>query len=43
MRLIYKFYIEHTEGLDRLMRVSNNLYNQALYEVRQKLIVEGTW
>ena len=43
MKLIYKFYIEHTERLDTLMRASNNLYNQALYEVRQKLINEGIW
>ena len=35
MRLVYKFYIRHTEELDRLFRVSNNLYNQALYLFRQ--------
>lgn len=31
MRLTYKFYIRHTEEIDKLLRISNNLYNQALY------------
>lgn len=43
MRLVYKFYIRHTEELDRLFRVSNNLYNQALYLFRQQLDADGTW
>ena len=37
MRLVYKFYIRHTDELDRLFRISNNLYNQALYIFRQRL------
>lgn len=43
MRLVYKFYIRHTEELDGLFRVSNNLYNQALYLFRQQLNADGTW
>ena len=43
MRLVYKFYIRHTEELDRLFRISNNLYNQALYLFRQQLDTDGTW
>ena len=43
MRLVYKFYIRHTEELDRLFRISNNLYNQALYLFRQQLDADGTW
>ena len=43
MRLIYKFYIQHTEQLDNLFRISNSLYNQALYHFRQRLDADGTW
>ena len=43
MKLVYKFYIRHTEELDRLFRISNNLYNQALYLFRQRLDADGTW
>ena len=43
MRLVYKFYIRHTEELDRLFRISNNLYNQALYLFRQRLDADGVW
>lgn len=43
MRLVYKFYIRHTEELDRLFRISNNLYNQALYLFRKQLDTYGTW
>ena len=43
MRLVYKFYIPHTEQLDNLFKVSNNLYNQALYQFRQRLDADGTW
>ena len=43
MRLVYKFYIQHTEQLDNLFRISNNLYNQALYHFRQRLDADGTW
>lgn len=43
MRLVYKFYIRHTDELDKLFCISNNLYNQALYLFRQKLNTDGTW
>lgn len=43
MKLVYKFYIRHTEELDRLFRISNNLYNQALYLFRHQLDADGTW
>ena len=43
MRLVYKYYIRHTEALDRLFKVSNNLYNQALYMFRKQLDADGTW
>ena len=43
MRLVYKFYIRHTDELDRLFRISNNLYNQALYLFRQRLDADGVW
>ena len=43
LRLVYKFYIRHTEELDRLFQISNNLYNQALYLFRQHLDTDGTW
>ena len=43
MRLVYKFYIRHTEELDKLFRTSNNLYNQALYLFRQRLDADGVW
>lgn len=43
MTLTYSFFIPHTEELDRLCKVSNNLYNQALYLFRQTLKNEGRW
>ena len=43
MRLVYKFYIRHTDELDRLFRISNNLYNQTLYLFRQRLDADGVW
>jgi len=43
MRLVYKFFIDHTEQLDNLFKISNNLYNQALYQFRQRLDADGTW
>lgn len=43
MRLVYKFYIRHTEELDKLFLAANNLYNQALYLFRQRLNADGTW
>ena len=43
MRLVYKLYIRHTEELDSLFRISNNLYNQALYLFRQRLDADSVW
>lgn len=43
MNLIYKFYINPTEELVRQCKVSNNLYNQALYLFRQALKNENRW
>ena len=43
MRLVYKFYTDHTEQMDNLFKVSNNLYNQALYQFRRQLDADGTW
>lgn len=43
MNLIYSFYIPQTEQLVNLCKVSNNLYNQALYLFRQALKNEDRW
>lgn len=43
MNLIYCFYIPQTEQLVNLCKVSNNLYNQALYLFRQSLKNENKW
>lgn len=43
MNLIYNFYIPQTEGLVKLCKVSNNLYNQALYIFRQTLKNDNKW
>lgn len=43
MNLIYSFYIPQTEQLENLCKVSNNLYNQALYLFRQALKNENKW
>ena len=43
MNLIYSFYIPQTERLVNLCKVSNNLYNQALYLFRQTLKNENKW
>lgn len=43
MRLVYKFYTNHTVQMDNLFKVSNNLYNQALYQFRRQLDADGTW
>lgn len=43
MNLIYSFYIPQTEHLVNLCKVSNNLYNQALYLFRQTLKNENKW
>ena len=43
MNLIYSFYIPQTEQLVNLCKISNNLYNQALYLFRQTLKNEDKW
>ena len=43
MRLVYKFYIRHTDELDKMFRAATNLYNQALYRFRQRLAAAGVW
>ena len=43
MQLVYSFYIKHNEDIDKLCKVSTNLYNQALYIVRTTLDKEGKW
>ena len=43
MNLIYSFYIPQTEQLVNLCKVSNNLYNQALYLFRQVIKNENKW
>lgn len=43
MNLIYSFYIPRTEEPVKLCKVSNNLYNQALYLFRQTLKNEDKW
>ena len=41
MNLAYRFDIPHNEKLYYLCKVSNNLYNQAMYEFRQTLDKEN--
>lgn len=43
MKLVYKFYIPHTDRLDQWFHSSNDLYNQALYLFRQRLKADGIW
>lgn len=43
MRLVYKFNIGKNEELSRLCKISNNLYNQALYIFRETLSKEDKW
>lgn len=40
MRLVYKFNIEQNENISSLCKISNNLYNQALYIFRETLSKE---
>lgn len=37
MQLVYKFDINHSDRLCAICRVTNNLYNQALYIIRNEL------
>lgn len=43
MRLVYKFNIGQNENISSLCKISNNLYNQALYIFRETLSKEGKW
>lgn len=43
MNLVYSFCIPQTEHLVNLCKISNNLYNQALYLFRQTLKNENKW
>lgn len=43
MRLVYKFNIGQNEEISKLCKISNNLYNQALYIFREMLSKEGKW
>lgn len=43
MRLVYKFNIGENENIPSLCKISNNLYNQALYIFRETLSKEGKW
>lgn len=43
MRLVYKFNIGQNEEISKLCKISNNLYNQALYIFRGMLSKEGKW
>ena len=40
MRLVYKFNIGQNENISSLCKISNNLYNQALYIFRETLSKE---
>lgn len=43
MQLVYKFDINHSDRLCAICRVTNNLYNQALYIVRNELKDNDRW
>lgn len=43
MRLVYRFNIGQNEEILKLCKVSNNLYNQALYIFRETLKNESKW
>lgn len=43
MRLVYRFNIRHSDELYRLCVISKNLYNQALYTVKNELRVNNKW
>lgn len=43
MRLVYKFNIGQNENISSLCKISNNLYNQALYIFRETLSKEDKW
>lgn len=41
MRLVYRFNTGQNENISSLCKISNNLYNQALYIFRETLSKEG--
>ena len=43
MRLVYRFNIGQNENISSLCKISNNLYNQALYIFRETLSKEDRW
>lgn len=43
MRLVYRFDIQYNDKLNELCTVSKNLYNQALYIVKQNLKETNKW
>jgi hypothetical protein len=43
MKLVYKFNIGQNEDISSLCKISNNLYNQALYIFRETLSKEDKW
>lgn len=43
MRLVYRFNISHNDELYRLCVISKNLYNQALYTVKNELRINNKW
>ena len=43
MKLVYKFNIKQNEQLTELCKISKNLYNQALYIIRQELDKNKKW
>lgn len=43
MRLVYRFNIGKDEEISKLCKVSNNLYNKALYVFRETLKNESKW
>ena len=43
MRLVYKFNVKYNECLYDLCMISKNLYNQALYILKQELNTNNKW
>lgn len=43
MRLVYRFEIKEREDIKRLCKISNNLYNQALYIFRETISNSNEW
>lgn len=43
MRLVYKFNLKYNDCLYELCKISKNLYNQALYIVKQELNTNNKW